>query len=212
MVLSKFQKTLIVYTLFIILGIVGTYLSKQGIIINSMDILISETGMFIAPIAIIISLLYLHKIVVLKEVKEMPIWGKVLLHSFSVVFIGWGIIGALIIINKTQGKDAQVTLSVKITDAYSRAPKNDYKYSYSYTRYYIKFIDVSTKKNYRIQVREDFYNSALIQKAGVENTQMFKQNLSTETIKFMKENNVKLDEPKQYVELTIPIGALGFWE
>lgn len=210
--LTKFQKILVVYVLFVSTGIVGTYLSQQGVIVNSMDIIISEVGLFVAPIAIIISLLLLHKMVVFNEVEEMPWWGKMLLHVFSVTFICSGIIGVLIIVNKTRSKGAKEVLYVQITNAYSRAPKNDYKYSYSYTRYYIEFTDIATKKNYRIQVHEDFYDSALIQKIEVENTPQFDQDLTEETKKFMKENNVQLSKPKQYVELNIPVGGLGFWE
>lgn len=121
MMRTNFQKSLLLYTFFVIIGIVGMVISKKGKIINSIDIIIQEVGWFIGLIALFISIFLLHKIFVFKSITDLPNWVKPIVHFFSITFIGMFLVGSLIIINNC--KKEKILLSVKIIDAYERLPK-----------------------------------------------------------------------------------------
>ncbi|WP_396162577.1 hypothetical protein [Flavobacterium sp.] len=209
MMRTNFQKSLLLYTFFVIIGIVGMVISKKGKIINSIDIIIQEVGWVIGLIALFISIFLLHKIFVFKSITDLPNWVKPIVHFFSITFISMFLVGSLIIINNC--KKEKILLSVKIIDAYERLPKQDYKYSFSYSRYYIKFIDLATKSTYHAQVTEQLYDDALLQKIEVENATDLSKGLNKETVAFMKKYNIKLPKQKKYVVLKISKGLLGFW-
>lgn len=207
--LSKTQKLLFLYVLFILTGITGMHVNLQSKIINSFDLLIQQIGLYIVPIGIVLSIYFLHRVFIFKEFTLLPIWGKIVLHCFSIIFISWGIAGFLSSVNRAFSKGKTEKKIIKIIDNYKRAPKNDYKYSYSYTRYYVRFIDIKTQKEYLIQVREDCYDSLLMQKSETQMAKEAKKHFATD---LMNENEINYPRFKEHVELVIPIGALGFCE
>jgi len=209
---SKTLKAFFLYALFIINGIIGMRVNLQNNIINAFDLLIQQTGLYIAPIGTILSIYFLHRVFVFKEFTLLPLWGKILIHCFSIIFVSWGIAGFLSTVNRTFSEGKTEKISIEIIDNYKRAPKNDYKYSYSYTRYYIRFIDIQNNKEYLIQVREDFYDSILMQKSEVKIAREAKKYFTTDLMKVYEKNGIKPPKFKEYVELTIPIGVLGLWE
>ena len=209
---SNTTKIILVYAIFLIVAIMGINMARKGQIINSFDILMNTIGIYIGFVGVLLSVLFLHIFFINEEFKALPMWVKILLHFPSIVFISWGIAGGLISINILFSEGKKELINVKIIDSYERLPKNDYKYSYSYSRYYLDFIDLKTNKQYHTQVHENFYDDARLQKIAADNYQDINQSLSKETLEFMRENNVKIPEQKKFVTLQIPVGYLGFWE
>lgn len=212
--LSNSSKLIFIYITQVIIGIAGIYTSRQGTIINSFDLLVTAIGLYVAPASLLLSLIVLHKLYPFNELKSFPLVAKILLHAISIVFISWGIFGALILTNKLLSKGEKETIQIEIISNYVRLPKTDYKYSYSYSRYYINCRNLKKNKTYFMQVNEGLYNWLIEEKRNVDISKQINLSLTKETEEFIKNNKVKLQTPKtkQSIELSIPIGGIGLWE
>ena len=112
--LSNSSKLIFIYITQVIIGIAGIYTSRQGTIINSFDLLVTAIGLYVAPASLLLSLIVLHKLYPFNELKSIPLVAKILLHAISIVFISWGIFGALILTNKLLSKDEKETIQIEI--------------------------------------------------------------------------------------------------
>ncbi len=57
---SNTTKIILVYAIFLIVAIMGTNMARKGQIINSFDILINTTGIYIGFVVVLLSVLFLH--------------------------------------------------------------------------------------------------------------------------------------------------------
>ena len=209
MKLTKSIWITVIYLLFIALGIIGIITGRKGDIINSFDLVMGTYYLIFILIATVFSLLFLHVFFKFNAFKELPIYGKIIIHLFSIVFISWGTSGGASMINDVQSTSESIP--IEILDAYEKEPKNEYKYSYSYSRYFIVCKLIETGEEFTIQVSEGLYENLLAQKQAMEYGTLDLSGLNEETKAFMQANDIPLPKQPEEVILHVKTGLLGIW-
>ncbi len=209
MKLTKSTWITVIYLLFIALGIIGIITGRKGDIINSFDLVMGAYYLIFILIATAFSLLFLHVFFKFNAFKELPVFGKTLIHLISIALISWGTTGGASMINDVQSTSESIP--IEILDAYEKEPKNDYKYSYSYSRYFIVCKVIETGEEHSIQVSEGLYENLLAQKQTMEYGTFDLSGLNEETKAFMQANDISLPKQPKDVILQVKTGLLGIW-
>lgn len=206
---TKSTWIIVIYILFIAIGIIGIITGRKGDIINSFDLVMGTYYLIFIPIAAVLSILLFHVFFTFNAFKELPLFGKILIHLMSIALISWGTAGGATLINDSQSKREAVPIG--ILDNYEKAPKNDYKYSYSYSRYFIVCKVIETGEEFTIQVSEELYENLLAQKQIMEYGTLDLSGLNEETKAFIQANDIPLPKQQKNVILPVKTGLLGIW-
>jgi hypothetical protein len=206
---TKSTWIIVIYVLFIAIGIIGIITGRKGDVINSFDLLMGTYYLIFIPLAAVLSILLFHVFFRFNAFKELPLFGKILIHLMSTALISWGIAGGASLINDSQSKHE--VIPIEILDKYEKAPKNDYKYSYSYSRYFIVCKVIETGEECTIQVSEGLYENLLAQKQMMEYGTLDLSGLNEETKAFIQANDIPLPKQPKDVILRVKTGLLGIW-
>ena len=206
---TKSTWIIVIYILFIAIGIIGIITGRKGDVINSFDLLMGTYYLIFIPIAAVLSILLFHVFFRFNAFKELPLFGKILIHLMSTALISWGTTGGASLINDAQSTSESIP--IEILDAYEKAPKNDYKFSYSYSRYFIVCKVIETGEECTIQVSEGLYENLLAQKQAMEYGTFDLSSLNEETKAFIQSNNVPIPNQPKDVILPVKTGLLGIW-
>jgi hypothetical protein len=201
----------IFYAAFILLFVGSLIFVPKNIVLNNMDLIAFDSYYIVFPIAVIISLVFLNWVYVSKEYVEMPLWGKGLVHVFSVLIMSFGIFGSIMILNQVLSDGQDYDLKGTVEEKYIKKPgRVDYKTTYRNARFFVLIKEEGTNKSYRFQVSEEVYEdveekmmmdrqSKIMQKA-------FKQ-LNNPTNPAQEDKEDK--EEKETITLRLKKGALG---
>lgn len=88
------------YFLCVVLGISDMIFSPKYVVLNSFDLIINNYYYYFLPFSILISYLVLDVLYKHQEYLKLHLGIKILIHLFSIVFISWGIVGSIDMINK----------------------------------------------------------------------------------------------------------------
>ncbi len=148
------------YFLFVVVGISDMIFSPKNVVLNSFDFIINNYYYYFLPFSILISYLVLDVFYKHHEYLILPIGIKILIHLlFSIVFISWGIVGSIDLINKIPSKSQAYVLTGKIIDMYKKAPYSGYKRTYDKTRYFVTIVEKESEKEYTLQIAETLYDN-----------------------------------------------------
>jgi len=147
------------YFLFVFIGISDMIFSPKNVVLNSFDLIINNYYYYFLPFSILISYLVLDVFYKHHEYLKLPIGIKILMHLFSIVFISWGIVGSIDMINKVPSKSQAYVLTGKIIDMYKKEPYNGSKRTYDKTRYFVTIVEKESEKAYTLQIAETLYDS-----------------------------------------------------
>jgi hypothetical protein len=75
------------------------------------------------------------------------------------VFISWGIVGSIDLVNKIPSKSQAYVLNGKIIDMYKKAPYSGYKRTYDKTRYFVTIVEKESEKEYTLQIADTLYDN-----------------------------------------------------
>jgi hypothetical protein len=199
----------ILYVSSILLFVGSMLFVPKNIILNNMDLIAFDSYYYVFPIALIISIVFFKWIYIHKEIVEMPLWGKGLVHILSSLIIGFGLFGILIFANQafTEGEDYDLKGTVE--EKYVKKPgRIDHKTSYRNPRFFVLIKEDGSNKSYRIQVKEDVYEN-IEDKMFMARQSKIMQNALNQLNN--PTNPVKEDkEEKETITITLKKGALGF--
>lgn len=147
------------YFLCVVVGIGDMIFSPKYVVLNSFDFIINNYYYYFLPFSILISYLVLDILYKHQEYLKLAIGFKILIHLFSIVFISWGIVGSINIVNKIPSKSQAYVLTGKITEIYKKEPYNGYKRTYDKTRYFVTIIEKESEKTYTLQIAETLYDN-----------------------------------------------------
>lgn len=147
------------YFISVVVGISDMIFSPKYVVLNSFDFIINNYYYYFLPFSILISYLVIDVFYKHQEYLKLPIGIKILMHLFSIVFISWGIVGSIDIVNKIPSKSKTYTLTGKIIERYKKKPYGGYKQTYDKTRYFVSILEASTQKEYTFQVNETLFES-----------------------------------------------------
>lgn len=94
-----------------------------------------------------------------QEYLKLHLGIKILIHLFSIVFISWGIVGSIDLINKIPSKSQAYVLTGKITDMYKKEPYSGSKRTCDKTRYFVTIEEKESEKEYTLQIAETLYDN-----------------------------------------------------
>ncbi len=174
------------YFLCVVVGISDMIFSPKFVILNSFDFIINNYYYYFLPFSILISYLVLDVFYKHQEYLKLPIGVKILIHLFSIVFISWGIVGSIDMINKIPSKSQTYVLTGKIIDMYKKEPYSGYKRTYDKTRYFVTIIEKESEKEYTLQIAETLYDDLKFESSAltlVEDKTSHTFNLVTNTEK-----------------------------
>ncbi len=146
------------YFLFVVVGISDMIFSPKYVVLNSFDFIINNYYYYFLPFSILISYLAIDVLYKHQEYLKLPIGIKILMHLFSIVFISWGIVGSIDIINKIPSKSQAYVLTGKIIDMYKKEPYSGSKRTYDKTRYFVTIEEKGSEKAYTLQIAETLYD------------------------------------------------------
>lgn len=147
------------YFISIVVGISDMIFSPKYVVLNSFDLIINNYYYYFLPFSILISYLVLDIFYKHQEYLKLPIGIKILMHLFSIVFISWGIVGSIDIMNKIPSKSQAYVLTGKITEIYKKEPYSGYKRTYDKTRYFVTIVEKESEKAYTLQIAETLYDN-----------------------------------------------------
>ena len=148
------------YFLFVVVGISDMIFSPKNVVLNSFDFIINNYYYYFLPFSILISYLVLDVFYKHHEYLILPIGIKILIHLvFSIVFISWGIVGSIDLINKSPSKSQDYVLTGEIIDMYKKVPYSGYPRTYDKTRYFLTIVEKESEKEYTLQIAETLYDN-----------------------------------------------------
>jgi hypothetical protein len=147
------------YFLFVVVGISDMIFSPKNVVLNSFDFIINNYYYYFLPFSILISYLVIDVFYKHQEYLKLPIGIKILMHLFSIVFISWGIVGSIDMINKIPSKSQEYVLTGKIIDMYKKEPYSGSKRTYDKTRYFVTIVEKESEKAYTLQIAEALYDN-----------------------------------------------------
>ena len=184
------------YFLCVVVGIGDMIFSPKYVVLDSFDFIINNYYYYFLPFSILLSYLVLDIFYKHNEYLILSIGFKILIHLFSIVFISWGIVGSINIVNKIPSKSQAYVLTGKITEIYKKEPHSGYKRTYDKTRFFVGIKQSSTQKEYTIQINETLYDSLNL------------KYISPKIIYDSVSNTIKVDS-KNEVSIHLKIGLLG---
>ena len=146
------------YFLCVVLGISDMIFSPKYVVLNSFDLIINNYYYYFLPFSILISYLVLDVLYKHQEYLKLHLGIKILIHLFSIVFISWGIVGSIDMINKIPSKSQAYVLTGKIIDMYKKEPYSGSKRTYDKTRYFVTIVEKESEKAYTLQIAETLYD------------------------------------------------------
>jgi hypothetical protein len=147
------------YFLFVVVGISDMIFSPKNVVLNSFDFIINNYYYYFLPFSILISYLVLDVFYKHHEYLILHIGIKILIHLlFSIVFISWGIVGSIDLINKIPSKSQDYVLTGEIIDMYKKVPYSGYPRTYDKTRYFVTIVEKESEKEYTLQIAETLYD------------------------------------------------------
>lgn len=146
------------YFLCVVVGISDMIFSPKNVVLNSFDLIINNYYYYFLPFSILISYLVIDVFYKHQEYLKLPIGIKILMHLFSIVFISWGIVGSIDLINKIPSKSKAYVLNGKIINMYKKEPYRGSKRTYDKTRYFVTIVEQGSEKEYTLQIAETLYD------------------------------------------------------
>jgi hypothetical protein len=146
------------YFLCVVVGISDMIFSPKNVVLNSFDFIINNYYYYFLPFSILISYLVLDVFYKHQEYLKLHLGIKILIHLFSIVFISWGIVGSIDLINKIPSKSKAYVLNGKIIDMYKKEPYRGSKRTYDKTRYFVTIVEQGSEKEYTLQIAETLYD------------------------------------------------------
>jgi hypothetical protein len=146
------------YFLCVVVGISDMIFSPKYVVLNPFDLIINNYYYYFLPFSILISYMVLDVLYKHHEYLILPLGIKILMHLFSIVFISWGIVGSIDMINKIPSKSQAYVLNGKIIDMYKKEPYSGSKRTYDKTRYFITIVKKGSEKEYTLQIAETLYD------------------------------------------------------
>lgn len=146
------------YFISVVVGISDMIFSPKYVVLNSFDFIINNYYYYFLPFSILISYLVIDVFYKHQEYLKLPIGIKILMHLFSIVFISWGIVGSIDMINKIPSKSQAYVLTGKIIDMYKKEPYSGSKRTYDKTRYFVTIVERESEKAYTLQIAETLYD------------------------------------------------------
>lgn len=147
------------YFVCLVIGIGDMIFSPNYVVLNSFDFMINNYYYYFLPFSILISYLVLDVLYKHPEYVKLAIGFKILIHLFSIMFISWGIVGSISIVNKIPSKSQAYVLTGKIIEIYKKEPHSGYKRTYDKTRFFVTIQQSGSRKEYNIQIKENIYDS-----------------------------------------------------
>ncbi len=154
------------YFLCVVVGISDMIFSPKNVVLNSFDFIINNYYYYFLPFSILISYLVIDVFYKHQEYLKLPIGIKILMHLFSIVFISWGIVGSIDIINKIPSKSQAYVLTGKIIDMYKKEPYSGSKRTYDKTRYFVTIEEKESEKAYTLQIAETLYDDLKLESSA----------------------------------------------